>query len=301
MAGSPGPYPVPVNVRVSGLNGGSATFEDTLTDWRLAVDYGLTDSSIVYASASTGYKSGGVNQRPFFAEQLQTFEPETITSYEFGYKSTLLDNALRFNAAVFFNEYDDIQLTLSECERPAALFPTPIGAPCAKPANVGNADIKGLELEAEYYFSEDFFIDASWSTLDFEYTYLDPVALGGTSINPYDMISPYTPETSWSLGVQWGTSTSLGRVNARIDASFQDDIYTNAANGPLNEIESYTMTNARLWWVSPTQDWEVAMEVMNVADKLYYQTLFDQANSVGQVTGTPGLPLTWRISAKRSF
>lgn len=301
-AGQATPYPVPVNVRVSGLEGGTAVFEDTLTDWRLTANYALTDSSMVYASASTGYKSGGVNPRPFFISQLQTFQPEELTAYELGYKSTHLDNSLRLNGAVFFNEYTDIQLTLNECSRPVPPFPTPIGAPCALPSNVGNADIKGLELELEYFFTDNFFVDASWSTLDFEYTELADVALTeNTGIDKFDMISPYTPESQWSLGVQYTANTGVGPLSFRVDASYQDDIYTNATNGPRNKIDDYTLTNARVWWSSPSDEWEVALEVKNATDELYYLTLFDQANSVGQVTGTPGLPRTWRLSAKKRF
>ena len=65
-------------------------------------------------------------------------------------KTTLFDNTLRLNGAVFFTEYEDIQLTLNQCEVPTFIDPDGIAAPCAKPANVGNADIKGLELEAEW-------------------------------------------------------------------------------------------------------------------------------------------------------
>lgn len=290
------------NIRVSGLNGLEAEFEDTLTDWRLAADFAVNDDSIIYASASTGYKSGGVNPRPFFNVQLQTFDPETLTAYEFGYKSTLMDNSLRFNAAVFFNKYKDIQLTLNECAVPAFIDPDLVSAPCALPANVGNADIKGVELEAEYFITDEFLIDASWSTLDFEYTKLDPVALSApTGIDKFDMITPYTPETQWSLGAQWGTTTQYGTVSARIDMSFQDDIFSNPTNGPLNQIDSYTLTNVRFWWRSPEDNWELAYEILNATDELYYYTKFDQASSVGQVTGTPGLPRTWRITAKRIF
>jgi len=291
----------PINIRVSGLYDTTAVFEDTLTDWRLAADYTLTDNTMIYASASTGYKSGGINPRPFFAVQVQTFSPENLTAYELGFKSTLLDNSLRLNAAVFFNDYEDIQVSLNECARPVPPFPTPFGAPCALPSNVGNADIKGFELETEWYLTDDFFIDASFSTLDFEYTKLQAGILGGTEIAPLDMTTPYTPETSWSIGAQWGTRTAHGDVNIRVDATYQDDIYTNPANGELNKIDSYTLTNARLWWQAPDQDWELGLEVQNLTDELYYYTKFDQNNSVGQITGTPALPRTYRLTATKSF
>jgi len=208
---------------------------------------------------------------------------------------------LRLNAAVFFNDYEDIQVSLNECARPVPPFPTPFGAPCALPSNVGNADIKGFELETEWYLTDDFFIDASFSTLDFEYTKLQAGILGGTEIAPLDMTTPYTPETSWSIGAQWGTRTAHGDVNIRVDATYQDDIYTNPANGELNKIDSYTLTNARLWWQAPDQDWELGLEVQNLTDELYYYTKFDQNNSVGQITGTPALPRTYRLTATKSF
>lgn len=302
LAGQAPSYPVPVNVRVSGLNGLTAVFEDTLTDWRLTADYALNDDVLLYASASTGYKSGGVNPRPFFNVQLETFQPEELTAYEIGFKSTLLDSAMRLNGAVFFNDYQSIQLTLNECAVPAFINASGIGAPCALPANVGNADIKGVELELEYYFTDEFFVDASWSKLDFEYTDLDPVALAGnTGIDKFDMITPYTPETQWSIGLQGSMNTPVGPLHARLDATYQGDIYTNPTNGPLNKIDAYTLTNFRTWWESPDSDWEIAFEVQNLSDKLYYLTKFDQANSVGQVTGTPGLPRTWRLLAKKVF
>ncbi|MCM3881016.1 MAG: TonB-dependent receptor, partial [Vicinamibacterales bacterium] len=97
--GPPGNQP---NWRLAGIEGLTAEFEDKRTDWRVAASYSLTDDAMVYGSASTGYKGGGVNPRPFFAEQLKTFESEELTSYELGFKSTVFDNTLRFNAAAFF-------------------------------------------------------------------------------------------------------------------------------------------------------------------------------------------------------
>src|SRR5690606_10383363 len=127
--------------------------------------------------------------------------------------------------------------TLNQCEVPAFIDPDGIAAPCAKPANVGNADIKGLELEAEWYITEIVSVAASWSALDFEYTSVNTVALTGSPINPLDMITPYTPETKWSLGVQLTMpATDLGQIRVRGDTSFQDDIYTSPTNTPLDHM-----------------------------------------------------------------
>jgi len=293
---------VPINVRVLGVNGLLASFEGDQLDYRVALDYAVNDDLMAYASVSTGYKSGGVNPRPFFPQQLQTFNPETLTSYEIGFKSTLLDNSLRLNGAFFYTEYDDIQLTLNVCEVPTFINASGRGAPCAKPANVGSAEVKGLEIEAQYYATEELLIDSSISWLDFEYTTVDPFALIGSAIAPLDMITPYTPELKWSIGAQYRFDLAEnGNVNFRIDASFQDEVYSEATNTALNLIEDYILSNARIWWDSADDTWTAAVEIQNFTDELYYHTKFEQATSVGQVTGQPGLPRTFMVSLKRRF
>jgi iron complex outermembrane recepter protein len=296
--------PNPINIRVAGVNGLLAQFRDTRFDWRVALDYHWTQDLMTYAQVSTGYKGGGVNPRPFFPEQLDTFNPETLTAYELGFKSTVFNNRMRLNGAVFYNQYKNIQLTLNQCERPVPPFPTPIGAPCAKPSNVGSAHVKGAELEVEFYPVDGLSIDSSLSYLDFHYTFVDPVALTGSSIAPLDMVTPYTPEWKWSGGIQYDfPETSFGMFSARLDASYQSSMYTNATNDTFNLVDSYVLANARLTWRSKEQDWQVSFEVTNLFDKLYYLNIFDQhqATSVGQVTGQPGLPRQWAITLKRNF
>lgn len=291
-----------LNLRVSSLDGLTARFADTRTDWRLAVDYGLNDSMMVYASAATGYKSGGVNPRPFFPEQLNVFNPETMLSMEVGFKSTLLDNAIRLNAALFSTDYEDIQLNLLQCEVPAFVDPSEFGAPCQKPTNVGDADITGIEVELEWYVTDNFFVDGSLSTLDFEYTVVNPLVFADSPIAPADMVTPYTAELQWAVGVQYGADMGAnGSFNVRLDTAFQDDVYSNPTNHPLNRIDSYNLSNARLWWQSPAEDWELGLEIKNLTDKLYYLTKFDQFRSVGQIQAQPAMPRTWMLYASRRF
>ncbi|HSD70179.1 MAG TPA: TonB-dependent receptor, partial [Woeseiaceae bacterium] len=237
----PGPPGVNTNWRLAGIEGLTAEFEDERTDWRLAASFDLTDNSMVYGSASTGYKGGGVNPRPFFPDQLKTFDSEELTSYELGWKSDLFDNTLRLNVAGFFTEYDNIQLVLKQCEVPVFVDPDLIGPPCLKPANVGDAEIKGVEVEATWYLTDDFLVDVSASTLDFEYVTVDPLAFSSIEIAPLDMITPYTPEDKWSLGAQYTfPETGLGNFLIRVDGSYMSDIYTDPANRSVNQIDGYT-------------------------------------------------------------
>ena len=297
------PAPVDlINIRLTGVNGLTAVFEDEVTDWRLAASFDMTDSAMVYGSASTGYKGGGVNPRPFFPEQLQTFNSETLTSYELGFKSTLLDNTLRFNAAVFFTQYEDIQLVLSQCEVPTFIDPDGINAPCLKPANVGDADIQGVEFEAEWFLTDQFLVDASASFLDFEYKNVDSLALVGSEISPQDMIAPYTPEEKWALGAQWTSNPGkLGELMIRADASYTSEIYIDPTNRGINRIDDYTLVNAIARWTAPDDAWRIEFQWLNLTDEVYYIDGYDVSGSQGTVIMQPGLPSTFNVSFQRNF
>ena len=220
---------------------------------------------MVYGQASTGYKAGGNNARPFFPSQLNAFDPETLDSYEFGVKSTLGGNT-RLNAAVFWNDYAAIQLPTTVC----AWAPPGQQTPCASQNNVGDAEVWGVEFEAEWHPTDALTIDLSYSHLDFEYQTIDP---GATAVT-LGMITPYTPENKASLGLQYGFGLSGGgTLTPRLDVSYQDDIFANAVNAPTNLIEAYTLANARLTWESSAEAWEVAMEVTNLTDEYYYDQL----------------------------
>ena len=70
---------------------------------------------MTYASISTGYMGGGINPRPFVGDQALPFNPETLTTYEVGFKADLFDRLVRINGAAFYNKFNDIILTKLVC------------------------------------------------------------------------------------------------------------------------------------------------------------------------------------------
>ena len=286
--------PTGYNSLVYNLNGKSATFSGTRTDYRLALDYQLTDNIMAYVQTSTGYKGGGVNPRPFYPPQTLSFEPETLTAYEFGLKTNLFERRMRLNLAAFYNNYKNIQLTLGVCPLPGAP-----PAPCALPANVGSAHVYGFEAETEIHPVGGLEIDASASYLHFNYTSIsDP----STGVTP-DMVTPYTPKTKVSAGAQYEFRMGdLGTLTPRIDVSHQASEFTNPINDATwNQIDAYTVLNGRLTWTDKSGNWQTALSVTNLTNKLYYLTLFDLHTSTGYVNGQPAMPREWLLSVKRSF
>jgi iron complex outermembrane receptor protein len=89
------------------------------------------------------------------------------------------------------------------------------------------------------------------------------------------------------------------RVCARPPPS---SIFSAAINDPLwNQIDSYTVVNARLTWRSQDEKWQTALNVTNLTDKLYYLTLFDTHTSAGYVNGQAAMPREWSITVKHNF
>ncbi len=282
------------NLIVGALNGQTGSYSGTRWDWRGVVQYQWTPDFMTYAQISTGFKGGGVNPRPFVVQQVQPFGPETLTAYEAGFKSYWLDRKIRLNVSAFYNKYKDIQLTLLSCPQ----FGGP--GPCALPINGGNANVKGAEFETEIHPVGGLEFDGSLSYLKFDYV--------ASSLNPATgilpgMTTPYNPKWKWSVGAQYEFPVGeIGTLTPRVDVSYQDSVYSNALNGPLNRIPAYTVGNARLTYRNNKGDWEAAVEVTNFTNKLYYITTFDLTGAGGgSVAGQPAMPREWSVSLRKNF
>jgi iron complex outermembrane recepter protein len=282
------------NCILAGIFNVTGTFEGDRTDWRVVADYKFTDTTMAYASVSTGFKGGGVNPRPFVADQRLPFNPETLTTYEAGLKTDLFDRRLRLNGAVFLNKYEDITLGKTVC--PESSLPTP----CLRPSNIGTADVTGFELEAQFYPVDGVMIDASASILDFEYT--SPASnglLAGTGI-PASGIAPYTPEENFSIGAQYDRPVRDGTMSFRVDGAYQGKLFTNAENTFWSTVGGRFLTNAKVSYAR-NDTWKVSLEAQNLLDKYYFLSVSDVTTSLGVVTGVPGLPRTFALQVERRF
>ncbi len=316
------------NCLLFGIDGEERTFKNQQTDWRIAADYRISDSFMLYGQVATGYRAGGFNPRPYFPSQMSPHVPETITSYEVGFKTDFLDRRVRLNTAAFYFDYNDIVLLSNYC---VDLEPLNQATPCLRPSNVGSAEVKGLEAELFVNPVEGLTFDGSISYLDFEYKEIDPTA--GTDVTLND-ITPFTPEWKYSFGIQYDIENVVGGdLSFRFDGSYQSKIYTEAGNvdarmvpsdvvpgsvgyediglagggGPIasllvnNRIDGYFLANGRIGWTSGDGDWGLALEVHNIFDKYYFTSKVNDASAVGHVYGAPGKPRTWAVSITRNF
>jgi iron complex outermembrane receptor protein len=285
------------NCLLAGLFDITGQFKGNRTDWRIVADYRFSPAFLAYVSVSTGFKGGGVNPRPFVSDQRLSFRPETLTTYEIGFKADLLDRRVRLNGAAFFNKYEDIILQKLRCPESSLEFP------CLRPDNIGKADVKGLELEATIRPAEGFTLDGSFSYLDFKYTGPTtgtPPVLVNSSI-PKGAITPYTPKTTYSVGAQYDYEVGPGTVSLRLDGAYQSKMYTSSENSFFSKIPGRFIANGQIAFATEDKDWKLTLEVKNIFDKYYFMSVSDVSTSLGVVTGAPALPRTWQVSVKRSF
>ncbi|GAA0302892.1 TonB-dependent receptor [Sphingomonas oligophenolica] len=284
------------------LDGKTGNYSGDNIDYRANIAYKITGNINAYAQYSTGFKGGGVNPRPYSASQVQSFNPEKLATWEIGLKSDLFDRRVRLNLAAYTSRYKDIQLTLNSCPQ----F-NPVGVatfPCAMPANVGTARIRGFEAETSVRLVEGMMFDAALSHTDFRYTYIAPQAGGATNPNgvQYGMMPPYTPRWKWSAGLQYEISTGkIGSLTPRIDVAYQSTAWGAAVNSARTEIAGYTLANARLTWRNHRRDLEASFEVTNLFNKYYYLTTSEISVTTGVANAQPGRPREWGVTLKKNF
>ncbi|MDR6708633.1 iron complex outermembrane receptor protein [Novosphingobium sp. 1748] len=278
------------------IDGAVGRFSGSRLDYRANASYKFTPGIMAYAQFSTGYRGGGINPRPFVVQQVVPFNPETLSAYEIGLKSSLFDRAVQLNLSGFINDYSNIIFMNTAPTVVGGVLITPQNS---TPTNAGNAQLKGIEAELHATPVNGLSIDASLSCLDFK---LKSIGASGATIANITLASQAPFITKWkgSVGVQYEAMLgSSGSITPRIDFAYQSSFYTNVDNNPLSNVPGYTMLNGRITWNSPEHNWSLSLAVTNMANNFYY--LNKVRLPIGITTGTLGAPREWSLSLRRKF
>ncbi|MEM7781267.1 MAG: TonB-dependent receptor [Pseudomonadota bacterium] len=226
--------------------------EDTrdFTEWsgRLAVDYKASESVLLYASASRGFRSGGFSGGILFpnsfinSEGLDPFDPEILVAYEVGFKGDLFDDRLRLNIAAFYYDYDDLQVFVFR-DDPT----TPQSDFAQLTENAASARILGAEIEFEALLSDDLTLSGGIGLLDSEYKdFIDPV-LGDFSGN--ELVAAPTYDANVTLA--YNKPLRKGELNANVELQTRDSRFYDASNAiRLSDPDSFTTVNVGFGWTS---------------------------------------------------
>ncbi|HLL10139.1 MAG TPA: TonB-dependent receptor [Rubrivivax sp.] len=235
------------------------------SDWwtgRASVDHAPSRDLLFYGSVATGYKGGGFNAGNATRPE---YEPETVTAFELGVKSELLERKLRANFSVFYNQYKDMQLS----QRISGSTAT---------ANV-DSKTSGVELELLYAPTSAWLLDANLSLLRTRigsFLTVDAANPGQSlttrtpevEVNLEGKHLPHSPESKIKVGAQY-TAPLFGTgwtVTPRIDYVWQDKYFAREFNTATDVIKSWGVTNLQLRATSPKGDIEVKAFVKNLGN-----------------------------------
>jgi outer membrane receptor protein involved in Fe transport len=109
---------------------------------KIALDWQVTPSKMIYANYSTGFRPGGFNRplriRNVGVASVNPYLSETLTNYELGFKTTW-NGIFRLNASAYIQDWDDVQYTVVVAGAQGALMT----------GNAGRARVKGFEVDAD--------------------------------------------------------------------------------------------------------------------------------------------------------
>jgi iron complex outermembrane receptor protein len=249
-------------------------------------------SSLLYFTWSQGYKSGGFSTRrdPSIGT-IPDFKPEELDNYEVGIKLDFFDNRLIFNTALFYSEYEDIQLTVA---RAAATNPAPFTPDIGSSIdNAGEAVIKGFEMELIARPFDLLVLRGSVGLTDAEYEEFDDVTFivgnATTTAVPLDRSDEAfynIPDLSIDGSVEWpfsvfgyGMLTPLAHVYYQT-ATNNHFTHEGYVTGDFRQ-NSYTLLDLRLIYDLPDERTQLSVFCNNVTDIEYFTSAVDLTNTLG--------------------
>ncbi|NIB41735.1 TonB-dependent receptor [Pseudomaricurvus alkylphenolicus] len=280
----------------------SADFEEDFDNvsGTLILNYAVTDQTSVYASVSTGYKTGGYLSRTSIANQ-RPYDEETLINYEFGWKSQLWDNRVRLNGAVFHSLYEDKQLS--------QFVPTTSGAETII-SNAGEAEYTGVEMELTVLLTQGLTTHLSYGYLDAQYnqyTFFDPTGQfcgsPGTVCDVRDRGNfPWTSKHTGSASLAYEFEPfGFGSLSARIDASYRSNYTPGTIEGRFDEfVETgdVTLVNGRLSLKDiPLSRGAMELSIWgrNLTDKVYPANAISAFEAVGFAGSVMNQERSWGL------
>ena len=285
-------------------------------DPTVGVQYHFNNDVMAYLSWGKGFKAGGWTTRLSSVITSGTqaqFSPEYSKTWELGLKSTWFEQHLRANAAIFYTDYDGIQLNIQEGISPVY-------------TNAGNAKIKGAELELQSIVGGGLSLNFAGSYIDAYYTYVNPNAdipeyalADGTTVcpvtvgsvgqvicgvkggNQLDAQLPKTPKYKIALFPQYDYFLpSEATVRVIADFTYTAQMFNDSLNTPQLRRPATRMLNASIHYIAPNNSYDVAFGGTNLTNDRYI--IGGSPNyGAGEVGGYINEPREWYLQVTMKF
>jgi iron complex outermembrane receptor protein len=227
------------------------------TTWKGGLTYDVANNSLVYATVSTGYKAGGLNDTPNVAAK--EYSPERVVDYELGAKSRLLHETLALSTSLFYMDYSDLQV--SQVANTGGIITE----------NAAKARIYGAEIELAWNLT---LRDRLTGFVDYLCAkYVDySNAVDQQTNETYPSLSgnvlPKAPRESGRLQYEHDFVFQSGAaLTPSLQFYVQSESYLREFNLPIDRVPGYTKTNFMLTFVTPRKQWMLQAFVQNIEDK----------------------------------
>ena len=264
---------------------GSAKFKKFTP--RASLSFQPTDDHNIYVSYSKGFKGGGFDPRGAGANApdldgngvrsdaeitaFLSFLPETVDSYEIGYKGSLMDGALYVAAAAFRMDYTDVQI-------PGSQACTIQGVPnfCGIITNAGQARLQGFELETTAHLGRDLFAGGDRLTfsgalgyIDAQYKeYIANINNTPTEVSDFREVQN-TPKWTGNAGLSYLTPVGAGEIALNTAVTYRSKTFQFEIPNPFIDQDSYALWDASAVYTAPDDRWSIGIFGKNLLNKEY--------------------------------
>ena len=244
--------------------------------YRLAADWQVTQSNLLYASYETGFHGGGFN----FGRGLETYAPETIGAFTLGSKNRFFDNRVQLNVEAFYWKYKDQQISQFGTD-----FSTP-PIPVFYTSNIGRSTIKGVDADFDVRATPTTRISLGVQYLDTAYDSYTVFTATNSVPNfncPYSTSTfrgapafaidcsgkpaLFSPKWSFNLGVEQTFEFNEFNLIARAGTRYRGDFFAATSYQPWVVSEAAFQSNASLTLDPHSDRWFVTAFVNNIENK----------------------------------
>lgn len=290
------------------LRNGALSRKDKKFTPRVALNWKMNAAHNLYASYSEGFKGGGfeprlnvVGTRMPLSLARAGFAPETIDTYELGLKSAFNGGRITTNAAMFYSDYQNVQIPGS-----VAIDTNGDGRDdsfAGVTTNAGKAEIKGLELEAIANLTNNFMVAGMYSYIDAEYK---EYIVAGVNVAG-QRVFQNTPKNSANVRANYDIPMPVMGHNGKISLigswSYKGATAQFETPPSLLDQDSYRIWDASVVWTRTDGKVRAGLHGKNLGDTRYKTGgyLFPTLGNEGTLTAFYGNPRTISATVEYRF
>jgi iron complex outermembrane receptor protein len=263
---------------------GLQTFKENDLFKKFELSYRFDGAGLVYAEAAQGFRAGGPNFPGGFNISAPPYRSDSVWDYELGWKRTLCDKRLYWDAAIFDIEWTNLQELV-----PTALF--------SYIANAGSARSQGFETEVSFVPAEGWALNANLAYNNAHLVGAQPITSPDIQLRSGDRLAN-APQWTFNQNLSYRRALGGGyELSSRLGVSFQSSRGNMVAtqNPAFAEIKASTLVDGHLALESASR-WGAGVDVANLFDSFAEQSAKPlDSNLIGTITAARPRTVTLRI------